>query len=130
MRAWVDDEAENDFQKNPIDKAHRAEFQVSAETWRMPYWDWLLRRPHNDMSLCIPLSTAMPLLSQSGHVYDALEKLATKYTFVADWLKVEENDRNPLYSYQLPKDAKAWGYDQSKYVRKGDPVSDCPEIFS
>jgi len=40
--------------QTPIPKPQREDWRRSAETWRLPYWDFALRRDYNNNGACIP----------------------------------------------------------------------------
>lgn len=115
MLSWVNNEAILDDDSNPLSELDRAAFVEAAETWRMPYWDMLAKRPFNEINrvtgMCVPKCASTELLADTGRAWEALTKLAEEYNSVADWLKKPENAKNPLYSYEFPADAASrWGY--------------------
>ena len=50
MMDWVGPDSPN----SPIPKEQRGDWKVAAETWRLPYWDFALRRSYNKNNACVP----------------------------------------------------------------------------
>ena len=75
---------------SPIDKKDRPDWLHAAQTWRMPYWDFALRRTYNGGKACVP-EQAMIDCDPLVHLTASGEALPT-FPF----------RNNPLYAYKYP----------------------------
>ena len=84
----------------PIRQEERNDWKVAAETWRLPYWDFALRRSYNENSACVPQQALI-----DG---DPLSPLTTGVGFPP----LPAIPDNPLYAYkyQLPSGEKLEAY--------------------
>ena len=74
--------------------ADQAEWRQAAETWRLPYWDFALRRSYNKNSACLPeiaMFEGDPFKGNSG---SNDPKIPTPL------IPISAN--NPLYSFKFP----------------------------
>ena len=108
------DLVEENSADSPIPKDERPDWLPAAETWRMPYWDFALRRTYNGGKACVPQQAMIdgdPILpltvSASG-----VKLLPTLPAF----------PNNPLYAYRYPLRP---GHTLQEYgiVNSGMPVS-------
>ena len=84
----------------PIRQEERNDWKVAAETWRLPYWDFALRRSYNKNRACVPQQALIdgdPLLP---------------FTMGVGLPKLPGDRGNPLYAYKYPL---AKGEKPSKY---------------
>lgn len=74
---------------NVTDPAELKKWKTAAETWRLPYWDFALRRPNN---------------RANGRDYCCLPDFALKEMFQssAPEAKTLSNNQNPWYAYAFP----------------------------
>lgn len=84
--------------KSPVPPAERNNWRKAAETWRLPYWDFALRRPNNNFNnvnhICLPdvaLYEGNPLKGNSGSNNPTIPAPLTPIS-----------SENPLYSFKYP----------------------------
>ena len=82
-----------DSPDSPIPEKSRSEWKVAAETWRLPYWDFALRRSYNQNNACVP--------EQALIDGDVLSPLATGTAHLPNIPKRDHNP-NPLYAFEYP----------------------------
>jgi len=70
---------------NITDPGELKKWKTAAETWRLPYWDFALRRPNNHVN---------------GKDYCCLPDFALKEMFQSS--APEANNQNPWYAYTYP----------------------------
>jgi len=76
---------------SPIPLKARGDWKVAAETWRLPYWDFALRRSYNQNMACVPQQALI-----DG---DPLTPLATG---AGQLPTLPPYPDNPLYAYRYP----------------------------
>ena len=76
---------------SPIPKEQRGDWKVAAETWRLPYWDFALRRSYNQNMASVPQQALI-----DG---DPLTPLATG---AGQLPTLPPYPDNPLYAFRYP----------------------------
>ncbi|KAF8440565.1 hypothetical protein BGX38DRAFT_1144521 [Terfezia claveryi] len=74
---------------NVTDSSELDKWELAAETWRLPYWDFALRRPNNHLK---------------GEDYCCLPDLALEEVFQSSALEAKtlSYNKNPWYAYVFP----------------------------
>ena len=75
---------------SPIPAKSRGDWKVAAETWRLPYWDFALRRSYNQNMACVPQQALI-----DG---DPLSPLTTGVGLPT----IPKYPDNPLYAFRYP----------------------------
>ena len=88
----VDPKTPNDISPIPVEQ--RPSWRQAAETWRLPYWDFALRRSYNQNSASLPqvaLTETNPLADNSSSPNPTIP--IPSIPFSAE---------NPLYAFRYP----------------------------
>ncbi|KAF8454386.1 hypothetical protein BGX38DRAFT_333988 [Terfezia claveryi] len=73
---------------NVTDSGELKEWKTAAETWRLPYWNFALRRPNNHVN---------------GEDYCCLPEFALQEVFESSAAEVSTlSDKNLWYAYEFP----------------------------
>lgn len=78
---------------SPIPIGQRPEWRTAAETWRLPYWDFALRRTYNENSACLPKIA----LTETNPLGDS--SISTP-TLPLPLIPI--SPENPLYAFRYP----------------------------
>ena len=88
------DLVEENSADSPILKDERPDWRPAAETWRMPYWDFALRRTYNRGMACVP--------QQAMIDGDPILPLTVSTRGVKLFPTLPDFPDNPLYAYKYP----------------------------
>ena len=88
----VDPKTPNDISPIPVEQ--RPSWRKSAETWRLPFWDFALRRSYNQNSACLPqvaLTETNPLAGNNSSPNPTIPTPSIPFSA-----------ENPLYAFRYP----------------------------
>ena len=88
------DLVEENSADSPIPKDERPDWLPAAETWRMPYWDFALRRTYNGGKACVP--------EQAMIDGDPILPITVSASGVKLFPTLPAFPNNPLYAYRYP----------------------------
>ena len=86
-----------------VEEDHAAMYKA-AETWRLPYWDWAVKKPEWDFENPDSLENTGPPVDLNVPYL-----LTQKTVYVKGKTGEAEPMPNPMWSYALPDQAKNFG---------------------